>query len=311
MTQAGHSTSIFRAYDIRGVYGKDIDESVAEDLGKTFATFIGRGKRIVVSRDTRESGESLKKSFIRGLTDSGCDVIDIGVTTTPMMYFAVRELGADGGVSVTASHNPREWNGFKMTREGGILCSEGFGMEEIKKIFSEGSFANSDDKGKVERRDIFPDYESYVKLRIRSARKMRIVLDPGNGSACGVCERLFRDMGHEVFVINGEPDGTFPNRPSDPLEKNVPKLMEEVVQRGADVGIAFDAAALAHRLLQRQAEGDADVFHRVVGIDVQVPLRLDCEIEAAVVDRIRALLRSPEPAADAARSSPTVTTPSR
>lgn len=243
MSADAKNVSIFRAYDIRGVYGTDIDESVAVDLGRTFGEFIGHGKKIVVSRDTRESGESLKKSFIQGLVESGCNVIDIGTTTTPMMYFAVRMLGADGGTSVTASHNPREWNGFKMTREGGILCSEGFGMEEIKGIYTRGQFTRPKKQGKVETRDIFPDYEAYIRSKIVTKKRMRIVLDPGNGAACNICDRLFRSMGHEVFVVNGEPDGRFPNRPSDPQEKNVSTLMETVVDKGADMGIAFDGDA--------------------------------------------------------------------
>jgi len=230
---------IFRAYDVRGVYGKDITEETAELIGKAFGTFIGSGKTIAVSRDFRNSGESLKKNFISGIISVGCNVIDIGTTTTPMMYFAVRKYGLDGGVSVTASHNPAEWNGFKMTREGGILCSEGFGMEEIKNIFLKRDF-NEGENGEVEKKEITSDYEEFILPKIINQRKLKIVLDPGNGAACFIAEDLFRKAGHQIVVINGEPDGSFSSRPSDPSEENVSKLRETVLKEKADLGIAFD-----------------------------------------------------------------------
>jgi phosphomannomutase len=234
-----NTQNIFRAYDIRGIYGRDITEETAELIGRAFGTFIGSGKSIAVSRDFRNSGDSLKKGFISGLTSVGCNVMDIGITTTPMMYFAVRKYRLDGGVSVTASHNPAEWNGFKMTKEGGILCSEGFGMEEIKNIFLERKF-NEDEVGKVEKKEITHDYEEFILSKIKNKRKLNIVLDPGNGAACFIAENLFKKAGHNVVVINGKPDGSFPSRPSDPTEDNVDKLKEAVLRERADLGIAFD-----------------------------------------------------------------------
>lgn len=235
--------NIFRAYDVRGIYGKDIDERTALSIGKTFAKFIGPGKTIAVSRDTRNSGESLKSSLIEGLVSSGCDIIDIGMVTTPMMYFAVKSLGSDGGISVTASHNPKEWNGFKMTKSGGVLCSEGFGMEEIRGIFSKQNFNESSQRGSVRRHDIYPLYRDYIMSKVPRGGGLKIVLDPGNGASCINAEKIFRDIGHDVVVINGEPDGSFPSRPSDPLEKNVPVLIEKVRSEKADIGIAFDGDA--------------------------------------------------------------------
>jgi len=235
--------NIFRAYDIRGIYGKDITEETSENLGKSFGTFIGKGKKIVVSRDTRNSGETLKESFIIGLTSVGCDVIDVGITTTPMMYFVVVNQNLDAGVSITASHNPAEWNGFKMTKENGILCSEGMGMEEIRDIFMNKKFSDSEKHGSVSKLDIYNEYEKFVLSKINNKKKMKVILDPGHGAACGVAEKLFRKAGHNVIVINGNPDGSFPSRSSDPKEENVSKLMEEVVKNKADIGIAFDGDA--------------------------------------------------------------------
>ena len=236
-------TNIFRAYDVRGIYGKDITEEIAENIGKSFGTFLGSGKTVVVSRDTRNGGESLMESFISGLNFVGCNAVNVGMVTTPMMYFAVTEKNYDGGVSVTASHNPAEWNGFKMTKENGILCSEGMGMEEIRDIFIRNDFSESEIKGTVENYDVYDDYEKFIFSKLGNQKKMKVVLDPGHGASCGVSEKLFRKAGHDVFVINGNPDGNFPSRPSDPKEENVSKLKEEVLKQEADIGIAFDGDA--------------------------------------------------------------------
>lgn len=232
--------AIFRAYDVRGVYGKDITEKTAELIGKAFGTFIGEGKKIVVGRDVRLSGERLKKNLILGLISVGCDVIDADVVTTPMIYFAVTNYRFDGGIEVTASHNPADWNGFKMTKEKGILCSEGLGREEIMDIFLRGNFRKTSTIGRITKMDTLHDYQSFILEKIKIPKKLKIVLDPGNGAACGVAEELFRKAGHEVVVINGNPDGSFPSRPSDPLEENVNRLKEEVLNNQADMGIAFD-----------------------------------------------------------------------
>jgi phosphoglucosamine mutase len=234
---------IFRAYDVRGVYGKDIDEKTAELLGKSFGTFIGRGKKVAVGRDHRISGEKLKKSFILGMVSVGCNVMDVGIVSTPIVYFAVKKYGLDGGVEITASHNPPEWNGFKMTKEGGILCSQGFGMEEIREMFMREEFAVAGDIGQVSQLDVSKDYLDFVISKIESPRKLKIVLDPGNGAACGIAEKIFAAAGHDVTVINGSPNGNFPSRPSEPLEENVTKLKNEVIKIGADIGIAFDGDA--------------------------------------------------------------------
>lgn len=235
--------NIFRAYDIRGIYGKDITEETAEFLGKAFGTFLGEGKKVVVARDVRDSGESLKENLINGLISTGCDVVDIGIVTTPMMYFYVTKHGFDAGVEVTASHNPAEWNGFKMTKERGILCSEGFGMEEIKDIFLKKQFKDSTKVGKVTKTDIFEDYKNFILPKIKISKKLKVVIDPGNGAASNIADKLFREVGHDVIVINGEPDGSFPSRASDPIEENVGKLKEEVVKNKADIGVAFDGDA--------------------------------------------------------------------
>lgn len=232
-------TDLFRTNDVRGVYGRELTEDVAERLGRAFGTFIGAGKKIAVGRDTRSSGEQLKSSFVSGLRSVGCDVTDFGTLTTPMLLFATAGRGFDAGAMVTASHNPPEWNGFKLVGENGVQYCTGGGLDDIKEIFTSGKF-NEAAQGSYSDSDIAEEYDGFILSKIKAGRKLRIVLDPGNGAACGVAEGLFRKAGHEVFVINGWPDGSFPSRPSDPTEKNVAELKSEVLERKADIGMAFD-----------------------------------------------------------------------
>lgn len=234
---------IFRAGSVRGVYGRDLDEEVAERMGKAFGTFVGFGKKVVVGRDARNSGTVLKRGVIAGLVSVGCDVVDIGTVTTPMFNFTIAHKGFDAGICVTASHNPAEWNGFKLAREHGMLCGEGTGMEQIKQLFIENKFNSHTDEGTVEELDVYPEYKEFVLSKVKPKKRLNIVIDPGNGVGGYFVEDLFKSAGHSVFVINGKPDGSFPSRPSDPVEENVSELKREVVSRGADMGIAFDGDA--------------------------------------------------------------------
>lgn len=234
---------IFRAYDVRGIYEKEITENTAELIGKSFGTYLGERKKIAVSRDFRNGGKELKQNLIHGLTSVGCDVVDIETVTTPMMYFAVIRYELDGGIQVTASHNPPEYNGFKMAKKKAILCSEGFGMEEIKSCFIKENFTKPETILDISKKEIQQDYEDFMLSKIRTLKKLKIVLDPGNGAACGIAEHIFTKAGYSVLVINGEPDGRFPARSPDPTEKAVNKLMEEVVRTKSDMGIAFDGDA--------------------------------------------------------------------
>jgi phosphoglucosamine mutase len=232
-------SEIFRTNDIRGVYGHDITEEIAEKLGRAFGTFLGSGKKVAIGRDVRNSGESLKSSFVSGLQSTGCDVTDFGIVTTPMLLFAVARFGFDAGSMVTASHNPPEWNGFKLVGRNGVQYHTGSGLEIIKEIFITGKFRESE-QGKYSESDINKEYDDFILSKIKVGKKMKIVLDPGNGATCVVAERVFRKAGHDVIVINGNPDGSFPSRPSEPSEKNLSGLKRMVVESMADMGMAFD-----------------------------------------------------------------------
>lgn len=234
-------SQIFRAYDIRGIYGKDIDENLAEKIGKSIGTFFGKGKRVAVGRDVRLSGESLNKSLINGIKSTGCNVVDVGIVPSPVLYFAPIKLEADGGVMITASHLPPEWNGFKICDKGGIVLSDGTGLEKIKNIFLSGKFNSGN--GNLEKTDVTKHYIDFVSSKSRLKRKLKIVLDLANSVASLVAPNILRNLGADVITIHEELDGRFPNRVSEPTEESLQKLKKKVIETKADMGIGYDGDA--------------------------------------------------------------------
>lgn len=236
--------SIFRAYDIRGVVGAQLTEVVYELLGRTAGTWYRARnlRRIVVARDARLTSPAFAAALIAGLRASGCDVIDIGMVPTPVMYFAVSTLGVDGGAVVTASHNPPEFNGLKLRRFESQFGGEplsGADIAELAAIAAAGDFA--DGAGTLTQHDIADAYVADVATRLPLSRPARIVLDGGNGVAGPIGRRVFEALGCEVIPLFLEPDGTFPNHHPDPLkEKNMVDLMRVVLAEKADFGIGLD-----------------------------------------------------------------------
>lgn len=224
---------IFKAYDIRGIYGEGLNEDIAYKIGRAFATYIG--KKIVVARDNRLSSESLFKALTRGINDQGSDVYDIGLSTSPMFYFAVSNLDCNGGVIITASHNPSEYNGFKMVRSDAMPLSGEDGINKIKKLVEQNNFVSAE-KGTIYKKDIISDYINSFE---RKKYNLKVVVDTANSvSGLIVGEML---SGVQLFHINSELDGSFPNHEPDPLkEENVKDLKAKVLEYGADVGISFD-----------------------------------------------------------------------
>jgi len=230
---------IFRAYDIRGVYGKEIDEEIAEEIGKAFGTYIGADKNLIVGRDARPTGKSLQNATIAGLTSTGCHVTDIGIVPTPVFYFAIAYYRKDGGIMITASHNPSEWNGFKLCREKGITCSEGMGMEEIKSIALSRSF-RSIPHGRVEKYDkVLEDYAGFVLNKIEIKRTLKVAIDLLNGPGSLIAPSIFRKAGMDVIAINAEISGTFPHG-LEPTEESLEDLKKTVTEYEADFGVGFD-----------------------------------------------------------------------
>lgn len=235
------SEHIFRAYDIRGIYGEDLTEEVAKWVGQALGTYIGgTGKKLVVGRDVRLSGPVLENALVEGLLSTGCHVQEIGVAPTPVLYFAIVHYAKDGGAMVTASHNPPNWNGFKLCGEKGFLLAQGMGMEEIKEIAITRRF-KSGPHGKLEKYDdAIGDYSNFALSKVEVERKLKVAVDPGNGTCSLVTPRLFEDAGLSVISINAEPNGNFPAHLPEPTEETLSELKQIVVKNGADFGIGFD-----------------------------------------------------------------------
>jgi phosphomannomutase/phosphoglucomutase len=231
---------IFRAYDVRGIYGVDLDEKIASRIGKAIPAYLKSDKiEVIVGRDVRLSGKALEKAIIKGLISMECDVEEIGVVTTPILYFSSAHYRKDVGIMITASHNPPEWNGFKIWTKEGFIC-EGKGMEEFKKIVMEGSFKESK-LGKLRKNtQALIDYEDHVLKNIKLEKKLKGVFDPSNGSCSILIPKLYEDAGIEVIALNSEPDGRFPNHPPEPTKEVLNELVKVVLKEKADFGVCFD-----------------------------------------------------------------------
>ncbi len=232
---------VFRGYDIRGVYPSDIDSTFAYTLGKGFGSKIqdlGFNK-CVIGRDNRLSSLELATSLIKGITSTGVDVIDLGLVTTPMYYYAAIKLDTYSGIMVTASHNPKDDNGFKMAydKNGNI---KGDTIEELYEYITKGEFREG--SGLVSNYDIRNDYiELFKKSLDFGNRRLKVVIDPGNGTTSIIAEELYKMFPIDLEVICGDSDGTFPNHHPDPcVESNLVMLKEKVLETKADIGIAFD-----------------------------------------------------------------------
>ncbi len=241
LTASGKSNfdSIFRAYDIRGVFGENLTEEVATRIGAAFVTFLGEDRGVLVARDVRLSGEKLRKALISGLL-SGCDATDIGIVPTPLLYFAINHLQNDAGIMITASHNPPEWNGFKaFSRKG---CIYGKDMEKIKQIAKEVDLERLGKKrGKLRsHKRIIQEYMDFVAKKLEIKRKLKVVADAANGTCGLVAPPLFNQLGCKIFTLNQHPDGTFPAHLPEPKEETLGELKREVVRNKADFGVGYD-----------------------------------------------------------------------
>lgn len=233
--------SIFRAYDIRGIYPTDIDERFASLCAKGLITYL-KGRRIAVSMDVRESNEELARPFIEALVESGAEVWFIGVMPTPLLYFTIAHYGLDGGAAVSASHNPAEWNGFKLCGKGARVLGWGEGMEKIKDLMEREMFTGSGQKGLVREMhdEVLKEYENFIKQNCSFTRKLKVAIDPGNGASSGFASGLMKRMPIDVTAINDIPDGKFPSRNPEPKPETITGLVEVVRSEGLDFGVAFD-----------------------------------------------------------------------
>ncbi|MHC4598359.1 MAG: phosphomannomutase/phosphoglucomutase [Planctomycetota bacterium] len=234
--------SIFKAYDIRGVVPDELDEAKAEAIGRAFAATLGKSP-VVVGRDMRTSGPALQDGLVRGLVEGGVTVLDVGRISTPMLYFAVGHLRAEGGVTVTASHNPARYNGFKMCRAEAYPMSESSGLDEVKRLAEEGA-PRADAPGGVETREIRTAYEDHVLSFAREGRALRVVVDASNGMAGLTLPGIASRLRSTWLPLYYEPDGTFPHHEANPLkEENLQDVIAAVRREGADFGACFDGDA--------------------------------------------------------------------
>lgn len=230
---------IFRAYDIRGIFGKDLTEEVAAQIGAAFAKFV-EGKNVIVGRDVRISGEKLRDALVTGLV-TRCNVTDIGVVPTPVLYFALNLLKKEAGVMVTASHNPPEWNGFKAFRErrGSIYGKDMKKIRQYAKNVDPKRICEKRGKA-VNHKGIIREYEDFVLSKVKLERKPKIVADTANGTCGLVAPSLFKKLGCNILTLNREPDGTFPAHLPVPKPETLGELMKEVVGYEADFGVGYD-----------------------------------------------------------------------
>ncbi len=238
--------SIFKAYDVRGVYPSELDEKLAYKIGRAFVTFL-KVKKVAVSQDMRKSSKSLKKELIRGITDQGADVIEVkGLCSTPRSYFACWFLKAPSSIMVTASHNPGNYNGFKFTREKAIPISGDTGIKDIEKLVLENKFKNVKKKGNVIKKDIISDYKKHILkfIDVKRLKPLKVVIDAGNGMGGKDIELVLDKLPLKVIKMYFKPDGNFPNHGANPLkEENLVDIKKKVKEEKADFGIAIDGDA--------------------------------------------------------------------
>ncbi len=262
--------SIFRAYDVRGEYPDEINEDKAFRIGYAFGSFL-EGSKVVVGMDARKSSVSLKKSLVEGLLSSGKEVVDIGMSNTPMLYFAMTKKEFNGGVMVTASHNPAKFNGIKMVKNenGNVLqIGKDSGMEEIKEIFKKENPKRTNEE--VQKGDILEDYIKELTSKLKSKEGLKIVVDYGNGVGSISGKPFFSGTNFEVISLFDEPKPDFPNHEPNPHdEENFKILKERVVKEEADMGIFFDGDA--DRAIPVNEKGEVmrgDVLIGILALDV-------------------------------------------
>lgn len=248
--------TIFREYDIRGVADRDLTDPVVEAVGKAFGTWLLRRgvDRVSVGGDVRLSTNRIKGAVTRGLTEVGLDVTDLGVVTTPMLYWSIPGLSLGGGVMVTGSHNPKDMNGLKLAF--GTATLYGDEIREIYQMILEEDFHSSDKKGGIQEASISEEYLSMLSSKISlGPKKLKVVADSGNGTAGLLIGPFLESLGCEVISLFDEPDGTFPNHHPDPQKReNLLPLMEAVRREQADLGIAFDGDADRLGLVDERGE---------------------------------------------------------
>jgi phosphomannomutase len=237
------AVSVFKAYDVRGLAPGELDADLARRIGRATARHLG-ARALAVGRDARTSSPELAEALAAGLNDEGVEVVDLGLVGTPMVYFAVEDLGLDGGVMVTASHNPAAYNGFKICREHAIPVGGDTGLARIEALAAAPAGPPRAPRGGRRRADVRERYVGHLLALAEGAPRLRVAIDCGNGMAAVGLEPLLERLPLEVERLHFEPDGTFPNHDANPLEaENLRDLVAAVRRTGARLGVAFDGDA--------------------------------------------------------------------
>ena len=234
--------NVFREYDVRGVVGTDLNEEFVFNLGRAIGTYAAgfKIKKMTIGRDCRLSSDDYHNFLIQGLNSSGIEIIDIGLCATPMLYFSIRHLNVEGGVMITGSHNPPEFNGFKICIGNDTIYGEN--IQKLRKIMESGQYLAGSASSSFQ--DITTAYQNYLFDNVKIARKIKVAVDAGNGVGGKFALPILQRYGCEVIPIYCEPDGNFPNHFPDPtVEENLADLIKIVHDQKADLGIAFDGDA--------------------------------------------------------------------
>jgi phosphomannomutase/phosphoglucomutase len=242
------SQTIFRQYDVRGIVGRDLTEEVAYGIGRGYAAYLethGLVGAVAVGRDNRPSGDALRDALVRGLTECGVDVVDIGVVPTPLLYWALHHEPVVGGIQITGSHNPAEYNGFKMCVGTGSMHGEE--IQRLYRLITGGAFPSG--QGAVRHAPVIHRYVQDIAARVgrithRDGSPLKVVYDCGNGAGALVAPQLFTALGIDGIGLFTESDGTFPNHHPDPtVPENLEDCISAVLESGAEIGVAFDGDA--------------------------------------------------------------------
>ncbi len=248
------NSDIFKAYDIRGVFPDEIDATAAYRVGRAMVRFTG-ARTVAVGRDMRKSGIELFRDLARGITDQGADVLDIGMCTTPMLSFAVAQ-GNDAGIMISASHNPSQYNAFKLIKKPSEQLSSDTGILDIQEMCEKDDFKDDDgSKGRVRRLDILPAYISHILGFATSIKGLKVVVDYGNGVGAISTRPVFDRLDIEAIHLYADPDGTFPNHPANPHDlKNMDDVREKVKKEKANLGIFYDGDADRSIIIDEKGE---------------------------------------------------------
>ncbi|TSC83914.1 MAG: phosphomannomutase [Parcubacteria group bacterium Gr01-1014_13] len=271
--------NIFKAYDIRGLSATELSVELAYSLGRAFVVFLRNhdllksGQAVVVGRDMRGTSPELQQALMRGASDEGVDVVDVGLVSTPLFNFACANYPEHaGGVMVTASHNPAQYNGFKLTLGDGLPIGESSGMGEIKELVANSNFDYKEEEKTFPQKEVLGDYLKKIFSIVSpdSIRPMKIVIDAGNGMAKVTIPEVFKNLPVEVEYLYLEPDGNFPNHEANPLKvETLADLQKEVVATGANFGFALDGDADRIGLVDEKGQVvDASFVGALVGLEV-------------------------------------------